>query len=165
MLPVILSLQSFLFPLLSYFHPPVLPKSGTGMVDTHETIHDGRVYSFFLFSSPKPPSTQLCILVASPLVLLCGMAPQHGLMSGARSASRFLTGGTLGYRSAEHELNHSAMGPAPDESILQCVDPMPPPSGRLSGFHSCKSSLSLLSSIIPLLSQWLVVRVEHANLH
>ena len=42
-----------------------------------------------------------------------GVPPQHGLMSGAMSPPRIRTGETLGCRSGAHELNHSAMGPAP----------------------------------------------------
>ena len=47
------------------------------------------------------------------LVVACGTPPHHGLMSGAVSTPRFWTNETLGRQRGAHELNHSAMGPAP----------------------------------------------------
>ena len=46
--------------------------------------------------------------------------PQHGLMSGAMSPPRTRTGETLGRWSRAHELNHSAMGPAPCFGSFDC---------------------------------------------
>ena len=46
------------------------------------------------------------------------MLPQHGPMSGAMCAPRIWTGETLGCRSKVHKLNHSAMGPAPKNTIF-----------------------------------------------
>ena len=46
------------------------------------------------------------------------MPPQRGLKSSATSAPRIRTGETLGCRSGACELNHSAMGPAPNRCFL-----------------------------------------------
>ena len=61
-----------------------------------------------------------------PLVVLCGMPPQYGLMSGAMSAPRIQTSETLGFQSGVRELNHSATGLAPICSSL------PTPQGEQS---------------------------------
>ena len=45
------------------------------------------------------------------------MLPQHGLMSGARSAPRIWTLKTLGHQSRAHKLNCLAVGPAPRLSL------------------------------------------------
>ena len=45
--------------------------------------------------------------------MLCGMPPQHGLMSGAMLGPMIQTGKTLGHQSGASELNHSATGLAP----------------------------------------------------
>ena len=69
---------------------------------------------FFFFLSPKPPSTQLYILVVSASGCAIWDPPQHGMMSRAMSAPRIQTGETLGRRSGVWELNHLATGPAPE---------------------------------------------------
>ena len=50
-----------------------------------------------------------------------GTPPQRGLMSGAVSLPRIQTRETLGRRSGVHEPNHSAMGPAPQFLLFECL--------------------------------------------
>ena len=45
-----------------------------------------------------------------PLVVLCGMPPQHGLTSGAMSMPRIRTGETPGSQSRAHKLNTQPLG-------------------------------------------------------
>ena len=84
--------------------------------------------SFFsfvvVFSSPKLPVHSCIFLLSVPLVVACGTPPQHGLISSAMSTPRIWTSETLGSWSGARELNHSAMGPAPNikcfESLSGC---------------------------------------------
>ena len=73
---------------------------------------------FFFFFFPKPPSTYLYVLVVGPLVVLCGMPPQHGLMSGAMPMSRIWTSETLDCQNGAHDCNHLATGMAPKIVVL-----------------------------------------------
>ena len=53
---------------------------------------------FFPSSSTQSPPVLSCIFqLRVPLVVLCGMPPQHGLMSGAMSAPRIQTCETMGW--------------------------------------------------------------------
>ena len=72
------------------------------------------LFLLLLLLLPKAPQY---IVVYSSCGILCGMPPQHGLMSGARSSPRMPISETLGHRSRAHELNHSATEPA-SEIIL-----------------------------------------------
>ena len=73
---------------------------------------------FFLFLPQIPQYIVVYFQLWVLLVAACGMLPQHGLMSGAMSAPRIRNGEILGHRSRALELNHSAMGPAPDVFVL-----------------------------------------------
>ena len=70
-------------------------------------------FLLFRFSSQIPLVHSYIVLVVGPLVVACGMPPQHGLMSGAMSAPRIWTRETLGPESRVRGLNDSAMGLAP----------------------------------------------------
>ena len=72
-----------------------------------------KIFTFFLLS-PQSPTVHSYIFQLWVLLLVApGMLPQHGLMNGAVSVPRIQTSKTLGHGSRVHELNHSAMGPAP----------------------------------------------------
>ena len=69
------------------------------------------LFFFLMLYLPKSPLVHSCIsLLQVLLVVACGTLPQHGLRSGAMSASRIQTSETLGLRSGVRELNHSATG-------------------------------------------------------
>ena len=75
--------------------------------------HEVSSHIFFPFS-PQSPLAHSCIfLVVGPLVVACGMPPQHGSMSGAMSVPRIWTGETLGCQSRGSKRNHLATGPTP----------------------------------------------------
>ena len=73
---------------------------------------------FFFFFSPKPPSTQLYILVVGPSGCAIWVLPQHGLMSCAMFAPRIRTNETWGHGSGARELNHLAIRPAPQGTAI-----------------------------------------------
>ena len=74
----------------------------------------------FAFSPQIPPVHGCIILLWVPLVVACGMPPQHGPMSGAMSATlRIRTGETLGCWSRACELNYSFTGLAPGTYIFR----------------------------------------------
>ena len=82
--------------------------------------------SFSFFFSPTlfpqiPPVHSYIFYLWVLLAVACGMLSQRGLMSGAMSAPRIRTGETLGRQSGAHELNHSAMGPAPRGSFSKVM--------------------------------------------
>nr|XP_023499823.1 uncharacterized protein LOC111774057 [Equus caballus] len=112
----------------------LVPNIGYGLFSS--TLVRGEDTSRCVHHIQPPPAPPTCFRARSPvssqdhdcvikcckkvlLVVLCGTLPQHGLMGGAMSAPRIQTHETLGHQSRVCELNHSAMGPAPENRILK----------------------------------------------